>query len=126
MNKQILKQIKGLRPGALVRVDWNDASIGKSLTSGAAVDIPVKSWGIFVAVLGRKNKYLVLCHNYFEYSESVRDVDYTAIPLTWALSITVIVEKEVSMGEATLLLKSFLAGHQRTLKRRMKNHEKPY
>lgn len=124
MNKQVLKQIKDLRPGALIRIDWNDASTGKSLMSGAAVDIPVKSWGIFVAILGKRNKHLVICHNYFEFSENLFDVDYTAVPLTWALKITVIAEHETSDEESTLLLKSFLAGRQRTLKRRVKNHEK--
>ena len=125
MNKQVLKQIKGLQPGALVRIEWRDASIGKSLMSGTAVDIPVISWGIYVATLGRRKRHLVLCQNRFEYSERLYDVDYTAIPLSWALNITVIVEQEVSSEEASLLLKSFLAGRSRTLKRRTRNHARP-
>ena len=122
MNKQVLKQIKGLQPGDLIRVDWSDASIGKSLTSGTAVDIPVKSWGIYVAILGKRSKHIILAQNHFEYSNGLYDVDYTAIPLSWALKITVVCKQEVCNEEAALLLKSFLAGRCRTLKRRARNH----
>jgi hypothetical protein len=122
MNKQVLKQIKTLQPGDLIRVEWTDASIGKSLASGTDVDIPVKSWGIFVAVLGKRNKHIVLAQNHFEYSNGLYDVDYTAIPISWALNIIVISEQEVTSKEAALLLKSFLAGRCRTLKRRTTNH----
>jgi len=122
MSRQVLKQIKSLQPGDLIRVEWTDASIGKSLTSGAEVDIPVKSWGIYVAVLGKRNKHIVLAQNRFEYSNGMYDVDYTAIPLSWALKITVISAQEVGSKEAVQLLKSFLAGHCRTLKRRTRNH----
>lgn len=122
MNKQVLNQIKNLQPGDLIRVEWTDASIGKSLASGTDVDIPVKSWGIYVAVLGRTRKHLVLAQNRFEYSDKLYDVDYTSIPLSWALRIKVIAPKEVTGEEAALLLKSFLAGRCRTLKRRTRNH----
>jgi hypothetical protein len=55
--KAVHKQVKGLSPGDLVRVEWFDASIGKSLNGGmAGIDVPVKSWGIFLGVLGQKNQ----------------------------------------------------------------------
>jgi hypothetical protein len=122
MNRQVLKQIKNLQPGDLVRVEWFDASIGKS--SAGAIDVPVKSWGIYVAVLGKKNRHLVLAQNHFEYSDGLYDVDYTAIPVGWTLKVTVVRKGEVSGEEAALLLKSFLAGRHRALKRRTRNHEK--
>ena len=124
MNKAVLKQIKSLRPGDLIRVEWSDASIGKSFSSGTAVDIPVKSWGIYVAVLGKRSKHIILAQNHFEYSNGLYDVDYTAIPLSWALKIAVVAEQEVNSEEASLLLKSFLAGRSRTLKRGIRNHER--
>jgi hypothetical protein len=126
MNKQVLKQIKSLRPGDLIRVEWTDASIGKSLSSGTDVDIPVKSWGIYVAILGKKKQHLVLAQNRFEYSNGLYDVDYTSIPISWTLNISVIAEQEVSSEEAAQLLKSFLAGRCRTLKRRIRNHATLY
>jgi acetamidase/formamidase len=122
MNKKVLKHIKSLQPGDLIRVDWTDASIGKSLASGTTVDIPVKSWGIYVAILGRRKKHIVVAQNRFEYSNNLYDVDYVAIPISWTLGIIVIAEQEVSSEEAALLLKSFLAGRCRTLKRRTRNH----
>jgi hypothetical protein len=122
VNKRVSEQIKALQPGDLVRVEWFDASIGKSLASGAAVDIPVRSWGVYVAILGKKNKHIILAQNHFEYSDGLYDVDYTAIPLSWAVNITVISKGEVTSEEAASLLKSFLAGRCRTLKRRTRNH----
>jgi len=59
MNKQVLKQIKNVRLGDLARVEWFDASVGKSLNSGA-IDIPSRSWGIYLGVLGEKNKHIIL------------------------------------------------------------------
>lgn len=121
-NNAVLKQTKSLQPGDLIRIEWSDASIGKSLAYGADVDIPVRSWGIYIAVLGRKNKHIVLAQNYFEYSNGFYEVDYTAIPFSWTMMITVIAKQEVASEIATQLLKSFLAGRSRTLKRRTKNH----
>lgn len=53
--KEVIKQVKGLTLGDLVKVDWFDASIGKSLSGGLnGIDVPVTSWGIFIGVLGQK------------------------------------------------------------------------
>jgi hypothetical protein len=116
-----LKQIKALQPGDLIRVSWFDASIGSSKV-GAPIDIPVDSWGVFLGVLGERNKHIILAVNNFRYMNGLYDVDYTAIPLSWSLSITVRNKNEVDMETSRILLKSFLAGRCRTLKRRVKNH----
>jgi hypothetical protein len=63
----MMKQLESLSPGDLICVDWYDASIGKSLGSGVDVDVPVKSWGIFVGLLGQKNKHIILAQNDFLY-----------------------------------------------------------
>ena len=123
MDKQVLKQLKGLQPGDLVRVGWFDASIGKSLTSGA-IDLPVKSWGIYIGILGEKNKHIILAQNSFKYTNGLFDIDYTAIPLGWAIEIAVVSKHEISLLEAQSLLTSFLRGRSRTLKRKIVNHEK--
>lgn len=122
MNKTLTRQLENVKPGDLVKVEWFDASTGKSLATGGDVDLPAKSFGIYVAILGRKNKHIVLAQNCFEFSNGLYDVDYTSIPLTWTLNITVKAEQELSSGEAVLLLKSFLAGRSRRVKRRTKNH----
>jgi len=47
MNRQVLKQIKSLVSGNLVRVEWYDASVGESFTGGTeTIDVPVQSGGI--------------------------------------------------------------------------------
>jgi len=122
MNKNVLRQISELNRGDLVRVEWWDASIGRSLQSGTEVDIPVKSWGVFIALLGEKRKHIVLAQNSFRYTDNLYDVDYASIPLSWALSVTVIKKAEVDDDVANHLLQSFLAGRCRTIKKRTKNH----
>jgi len=130
MNRQILKQIKGLQLGDLVKVEWFDASIGKSLSGGLdGIDVPVQSWGIFLGVLGEKNKHIILAQNNFRYSDGVYDIDYTAVPLAWALNMTVIAKNHIQPEETKQLLNSFLLGGKRAFKRRIKqqrvrNHDR--
>jgi len=127
MNRQVLKQIKSLVAGDLVRVEWYDASVGKSLTGGAdTIDVPVQSWGIYVGVLGEKNKHIILAQNTFRYADGLYDIDYTAVPQPWASTVRTIIPQEISAETAKALLTSFLQGRSRTLKRRISNHEKPH
>lgn len=84
MKQGLKQQIKALMIGCLVRVEWYDASVGKSLTQGTSnIDVPVNSWGIYLGVLGEKNKHIILAQNTFRYADGLYDVDYTAVPLTW-------------------------------------------
>ena len=119
-----MKQVKleNVKSGDLIRVEWYDASIGRSLTIGSKIDIPVKSWGVFVGLLGEKTKHIILAQNSFRYMDGLYDVDYTSIPLSWTVEVAVVNQGEVSGEVADLLLKSFLAGRCRTVKRRTKNH----
>jgi hypothetical protein len=74
LNRKVLKQIKDLTFGDLVFVSWFDTSIGKKLERGlAGIDVPVSSWGIFIGVLGQKNKHLVLAQNKFHYAHDSSD-----------------------------------------------------
>ena len=112
-------------------MDWTDASIGKSLSGGlSGIDVPVVSWGIFIGLLGEKSKHIILGQNNFRYANGLYDIDYTAIPLSWAINIYVIQEQHVPENEAKQLLSSFLMGGrrrfpQRTKQQRIVNHEKP-
>jgi len=122
MNKEVMKQIKALQSGDLIRVEWFDASVGKSLATSGVIDVPVKSWGIYIGVLGERNKHIILAQNNFKYTDGLYDIDYTAIPLNWALTVKVVNPSEISAEEAKLLLNSFLAGRCLTLKKRVTNH----
>jgi hypothetical protein len=127
-NKQVSQQIKALRPGDLVRVDWHDASIGKSLSSGyGGIDVPVYSIGIFIGLLGENDKHIILGQNHFRYADGVFDIDYIAIPLVWGVSIKVIQVGYISPEEAQQLLNSFLLRGRRIVSKRsrqehLRNH----
>ena len=131
MNRNQLKKIfDSLCPGDLVCVEWCDASVGKSSGSGVSIDVPVKSWGIYVGVFGERAKHIVLAQNSFRYSDGLFDLDYTAIPASWALDLEVIVKSHIPQVTAKSLVNSFLLGghrafkHQRTFQRRASTHER--
>jgi len=108
--KEVLKQIRRLRPGNLLRVEWFDASTAKT-AMGGPIDIPVKSWGIFIGVFGEKNKHIILAQNNFRMTEEgLHDIDYTAIPVTWTINVFVVSPNEVDDQEAQRLIQSFIAG----------------
>ncbi len=114
--KEIMNQIKNLATGDLVLIEWSDASIGKSLSNGVnGIDVPVKSWGIFIGELGQKRKHIILAQNCFRYSDGLYDIDYTAVPLPWTTSAEVITKQHIGAEEAQVLLKSF------TLNTKVKN-----
>jgi len=110
-NKKDLKeQLEDLQPGALIYVEWSDASVGKSLNTGVGVDLPVKSWGVFIGILGRRRKHIVLAQNAFEYTDGLYDIDFTAIPLTWTNNIKIVDKDHITMQEAQILMRSFIQG----------------
>ena len=126
MKRKVLEQLKALDCGDLIRVDWTDASVGKSLSGGLhGIDVPVISVGIFLGVLGERNKHIILGQNHFRYADGLYDIDYTAVPVSWAFEISVIVKAYVSSEEANKLVTSFLMGGRRpkrTKQQRVKNH----
>jgi hypothetical protein len=128
--KEVVKQVKGLTIGDLIKVDWFDASIGKSLSGGLnGIDVPVTSWGIFIGLLGAKNKHIILAQNNFRYTDSLYDIDYTAIPTAWTTNITVITKNHIPTPQAEQLLNSFLIGGKTNIARnkrqkKVKNHER--
>jgi hypothetical protein len=122
--KKILSQIKGLAAGDLVCVEWCDASIGKSLSNGVSgIDVPVKSWGIYVGILGQKRKHLILAQNNFRYADGLYDIDYTAVPVPWMTNVTAIIKNHVCPAEAKHLLKSFLLNEKQSPKRRLRQQK---
>ncbi len=131
--KEVPSQIKQLHPGDLVQIQWNDASIGKSLSNGlSGIDVPVQSWGIYIGVLGKRQQHIILAQNAFRYSDGLFDIDYTAVPVPWTTSAVVLAKAHVPPDEAQVLLHSFTINekaktNQHTLgrclrQRRMRNH----
>jgi hypothetical protein len=130
MQKKLRKTLSDLKPGDLLCVEWCDASVGKSSGSGIAIDVPVKSWGIYVGLFGERTKHIVLAQNSFRYSDGLFDLDYTAIPASWTLDLIVVAKNHIPEDIASNLVNSFLLGghrafkHQRTFQRRLSTHER--
>jgi hypothetical protein len=57
--KQVLKALENVASEDLIAVEWCDASVGKSSGSGMTIDVPVKSWGIFVGLIGDRGLHLL-------------------------------------------------------------------
>ena len=107
MSKDSLdSQLALCHPGDLVCCSWTDASIGKTSTNGGVIDVPVRSWGVFVGVFG-KRKHIILAQNSFEYADGLCDLDYTAIPIGWIEEVQVTSSKFVDEQFARGLIASF-------------------
>jgi hypothetical protein len=117
MKTSLRKTIESLSPGDLICVSWCDASVGKSSGSGMAIDVPVKSWGIYVGLIGDKVKHIVLAQNSFRYSDGLFDLDYTAVPLGWAVDVSVLIKEHIPKEAAGKLVNSFMMGGHRALNR---------
>ncbi len=107
-QEEVLKTLKNLKSGDLICCSWCDANIGKSRANHGVIEVPVKSWGIFVMLLKGKVPTILLAQNCFEYANGVYDVDYTAIPLSWAFDIKVLEKQHVSKQIADGLAESFM------------------
>jgi hypothetical protein len=128
VRKSLKKQLESLGLGDLIRVQWCDASIGKSLSSGIDIDVNVESWGVYLGVLGEKAKHIILAQNNFRYADGLYDLDYTAIPVQWSISVVVLAKNHVPSSEAKQMLNSFLLGGRRALPRKkrqqgVRNHD---
>ena len=117
MKNNLRKTIDGLSPGDLICCNWCDASVGKSSGSGMAIDVPVNSWGIYVGLIGDKVKHIVLAQNSFRYADGLFDLDYTAVPLSWAVDVSVLVKEHIPKEAASKLVNSFMMGGHRALNR---------
>ena len=134
MKGNLKKVLEEISSGDLICVEWCDASTGKASSLGLVIDVPVRSWGVFVGLFGSKIKHIVLAQNSFQYSDGLYDLDYTAIPLGWALSISVAEKAHFPAQAAIGLVKSFQMRTQRvfsktnrprTYQRRLSTHGRP-
>jgi hypothetical protein len=131
VDKNLRKILAKLSAGDLIEVEWCDASVGKSSGSGTAIDVPVKSWGVYVGLFGRHAKHIVLVQNSFSYSDGLFDLDYTAIPASWTLGLVVIAKALIPPEVAQTLVNSFILGghrafNKRTFMRKVKNHKRHF
>ena len=123
MNKEVLRQVKGLQLGDLVRVHWFDASKGEArvdrdVESRIQFDIPVTSWGVFLGVVGERTKHLLLIRDHFQMNEAlgVYDIDFNVVPVGMIHGVELLKQGELELNVAVLLQQAFLRA--RTTKRK--------
>ena len=97
MNKKISKQLKSLRVGDFLQIDWHDAYKGEIRIERDSMDltqfeVPVSSWGIYLGIVGKKSKYVLLMRDRFNLNEfaGIDDIDHNGIPLGMIYSIRVL------------------------------------
>lgn len=121
----------GRAQAPLVEEEWKQLDEGvvkaaRRVLVGRKV-LPVKSWGIYIGILGKRQKHIIIAQNYFEYSNGIYDLDYTAIPLSWACDAKIVDKGHVAQEEAEQLFTSFLRGGRRVFRhkqQKVRNHEK--
>jgi hypothetical protein len=121
MSKNVLKVLENIKPGDLICVDWLDASRGRIETmrelrevgsSGAIIDSPVKSYGVFIGLFGRKSKHIVLVASLWVFT-AVADygqVDSTIIPLGCVEGVRVVQLAVLDVERVKLCMSAFLQG----------------
>jgi len=119
-NTQLARQMKSLRPGDLIYVEWFDASSGPAILPGdLEIDVLVQSWGIYLGVFGRRSRLIVIAQNTFQFTDTLFDMDYTAIPVSWAVKVQVVAERFLPADIAQNLINSFISGKRRTAMQKM-------
>jgi hypothetical protein len=121
MSKNVLKALENIKPGDLICVDWLDAIRGRIETmrelreagsSGAIIDSPVKSYGVFIGLFGRKSKHIVLVASLWVFT-AVADygqVDSTIIPLGCVEDVHVVQSSVLDVERVKLCMSAFLQG----------------
>ncbi len=109
--------LEELTPGDLVVVYWTDASIGTGYGGGSSIEIPVRSWGVYIGSFGEP-QHLILSQNDFDYHKELRMEDYSAIPITWTTKVQVLEPQHVNPAEAETMLRNILLGDAHRRRRR--------
>jgi len=128
MSKKVLKQLSELQPGDLVEVRWLDASRGKVETveemreagaSGAEIDLPVTSYGVYIGAFGKIAKHIVLVASQWLFAQGYGQIDCTIIPVGTVENINVLKPKLMNAENVHVCQQAFIHGRARRLMRRI-------
>ena len=109
LKEQALKALDDCKPGDLISVDWCDASCGKSGLNSGSIDVPFRSWGVYLGLMCSRTKQIVSAQNSFRFNTAVYDLDYTAIPIGFAVEIQFIQSAHIPKEIVEDLLRSFVS-----------------
>ena len=124
----MFKQLSELQLGDLVEVIWLDASKGRLETveemresgaSGAEIDLPVTSYGIYIGAFGKIAKHIVLVASKWLYAQGYGQIDCTIIPLGTVENIRVLLPKLMDAENVRVCQQAFIHGRARRLMRRI-------
>jgi hypothetical protein len=85
MKEEVLKQIETLKFGDLVIVDWYDHTkrelrLGKKRRGKMVLDLPVTSFGCFIAIAGEEIQHLIILRDVFRWvQQGDFDVDIASV-----------------------------------------------
>jgi len=125
LNK-LQKQLEDIELGDLIEVTWLDASRGKLETmeqmreggaTGAEIDLPVSSWGIYIGVFGKVAQHIVLVANRWLYSEGYGQIDCTIIPLGTVQDIKLLKSGVMNLEKVRVCQQAFIHGRARRMMR---------
>ena len=128
MSKKVLKQLSKLQLGDFLEVTWLDASRGKLETveemreagaSGAEIDLPVTSYGVYIGAFGKIGKHIVLVASKWLYAQGYGQIDCTIIPVGTVENIRVLQSKLMDAENIHLCQQAFIHGRARRLMRRI-------
>ena len=128
MSKKVLKQVGDLQLGDLIEVTWLDASRGRLETveelreagaSGAEIDLPVTSYGVYIGAFGKIAKHIVLVASQWLFAQGYGQIDCTIIPVGTVENIRVLLPKVMNAENVQVCQQSFIHGRARRLMRRI-------
>lgn len=81
----------------------------------------IPSWGVFLGVVGRRTKHVVLLRDHFQMNETlgIYDVDFNVVPLGMVHNVEVCKRGELGRDVAVLLKRAFLRARIRKQKGRV-------
>jgi len=128
MSKKVIKQLSELQSGDLVEVTWLDASKGRMETveemreagaSGAEIDLPVTSYGVYIGAFGKRANHIVLVASQWIYAQGYGQIDCTIIPVGTVENIRVLMPKLMGIDNVRVCQQAFIQGRARRLMRRI-------
>jgi hypothetical protein len=137
MSNKVLKMLEGIEPGDLVVVDWLDSSHGRIETQRelretkpnvAVIDCPVKSYGVFLGLFGKKSQHIVVSSSLWIYTaiEDYGQVDTIVIPIGCVEDIKLLQSQVLDANNVMLCRNAFLKGRCYNFGSRVVIHNKAF